>query len=375
MVFILKDRLFPVKAAYEIFLGRIGKEDESVRKLSLMLAAVLVLTLGLAAGCQGREKVLNIFTWADFIPQFVIDDFEREFGVKVQYSTFDLNEDMLVELQAVNGGEYDLVLASDYIIDIAIREGLAGLLDKEKIPLFKDIDPDYQSQYYDENNLYTVPYAAGTPLIVYDPSAVSFAIEGYKDLWNEELRDSIVVMDDMRNVIGMVLKTLGYSFNTTDAGELERAREKLFELKPNIRVMDYDNPQNWMISGETTVGYMFTPQVYEVLAAKPDFVAVYPKEGKGYGIDSFFIPVNAPNPDNAHEFLNFILDGERSARISEQVLYNNCVSTARPFLQEYFDSDVLYIPPEILGETEFMMDVGDMTPVYEEIWAEYNNLY
>ncbi len=343
--------------------------------LSIVLLALVIAAVPLASGCQQEQKVLNIFTWADYFPQEIQDSFTAETGIKINFTGFESNEEMLMKLEAVKGGEYDIVLASDYILDIARKQGLLKELDKSKISNYANIDPFFQSHYYDPNNLYTIPYAAGTPLIVYDPNIVTFEIKGYKDLWNPELKDSIVLMDDRRNVIGMTLKSLGYSLNSTDPAELEQARAKLMELKPNVRVLDYDLPHDRMISGETSVGYMFTPQIVMALAARPELKVVYPEEGMGYGIDSVVVPVNAPNADNAYKFIEYILDPERSAFISEYELYMNCVAPAKDFLsEEYLNNHALYIPKEILGETEFMMDVGEMTPVYDEIWTEYMNL-
>lgn len=349
------------------------------RKLALMVCAALTAASLTAcasapsAADDGGEKVLNIFTWADYFPQEVQDAFTEATGIKINFSTFESNEEMLMKLQAAKGGDYDIVLASDYIIDIARKENLVGELDKSQIPNFANINPSYQSKFYDEQNQYTVPYAAGTPLIVYNKTLVDFPITGYEDLWNEKLKDSVVVMDDARNVIGITLKTLGQSFNITDPAVLEQAKEKLLLLKPNIRALDYNNPQNLMISGECAVGYMFTPQVVQAIAENPDLEVVYPKEGMGFGIDACFVPANAPHKQNAYKWLDFILDGERSAAISEHDLYINCNNAAKAFLsQEYLDNKALYIPDEVLGDTEFIMDVGsDATELYNDIWTAF----
>lgn len=343
-----------------------------------LLGALLVLALLMTglAGCQSgggdAKKELIIYTWADYIPQDIIEEFEQATGITVTYTYFTSNEEMLTRLQAVNGGEYDLVLASDYIIDIARKEGLLQKLDKSKISTFGDIDPNMQGQYYDENDEYVVPYAAGTPLIIYDPAKVDIEITGYEDLWNPALKDSIVIMDDARNVLGITLKTMGESFNVTDPATIKAAGDKLLDLKPNIRALDYDTPYDKMISGETTVGYMFTPQVVWALDARPDLKVVYPKEGMGFGIDSFFIPSQAPNADSAHQFLEYILQGEVSARLSEFTMYINCVTTAKEFLpEEYLSNQALYIPSDVLGNTEFIEDVGDATELYMDEWTRF----
>ena len=341
----------------------------------------LALLMMLLTGCQAAPaatttppvKDLVIFTWADYLPADILDEFMKESGVNVVYTYFESNEEMLTKLQSSDGAQYDLVLASDYIIDLAREQNLAQKLDKSKIPNFGDIDPVMQGQYYDETNEYTVPFAAGTPLIVYDPARVSIDIKGYNDLWNPALKDSIVIMDDMRNVMGITLKSMGQSFNVTDPAIIKAAGEKLMGLKDNIRVFDYNEPHMKMIAGETTVGYMFTPQVLWALSERPDLKVVYPQEGMGFGIDSFFIPSKAPNPDAAHKFLEFVLRGEISARLSEWTQYINCVSTAKAFMpEEVLSSEVLYIPSEILGDAEFIENIGaEATTLFDAEWIKF----
>lgn len=347
-----------------------------MKRTIALFAAVLLAALPLA-GCSQKagepEKVINLFTWDTYFPQDVLDDFTAQTGIKVNYANFSSNEEMLTKLEAAGGGEYDIVLASDYIIDIARKKGgLLEELDTARIANYGNIDPAFQGQYYDPDNLYTIPYAAGTPLIVYDREVVGFEITGYEDFWNPALRDSIVMMDDGRNVIGITLKTMGESFNTTDEAVLEAAREKLMELKPNIRALSYDNPQGVVGSGEASVGYMFTPQVLAALEAKPSLEVVYPKEGLGFGIDSIFVPKNAPHKDSAYEFINFILDGEVGARISSQVLYLCANKAAEPYLPEsYKENKSLHVPSELLMDAEFIEDVGETTAVYDRIWTEF----
>ncbi|MCL1795980.1 MAG: spermidine/putrescine ABC transporter substrate-binding protein [Clostridia bacterium] len=341
-------------------------------KKMLLLLLILLLASPVALHAE-EEKVLNILTWAEYIDyEDIIAPFEQETGVKIDYSFFDSNEEMLIKLDAVDAGTYDIVLASDYAIDIARKQGMLKELDKGKIPNYANINPVYLSQFYDPDNQFTVPYVAGTPLILYDPAMIDVEIDGYESLWDESLRDSIVIIDDARNIIGIVLKTLGESFNVTDPALLERAEEKLMALKPNVRVLSYDAQHLAMISGEAAVGYMFTPAVVWVQEERSGLEVVYPKEGMGFGIDNLFIPANAPHPDNAHQFLDFILRPEIGKSIAENQAYI-CVNQASdPLLSDEFKSNpALYIPDEILGTPEFIQDVGEAQSLYIDIWTRF----
>ena len=342
-------------------------------KRIVTIALSLLFALSAPFVLAEEEKVVNILTWAEYIDRdTILSPFEQETGIRVDYSYFDSNEEMLVKLQSVGGGTYDIVLASDFIIDIARGEGLLRKLDKEKLPNLVNIDPKYQSQIYDPENEYTVPYIAGTPLIIYDPALVGIEITGYESLWDESLRDSVVLIDDARNIIGITLKTLGHSFNTTDPDVLAAAEEKLMLLKPNIRVLDYDRPDRAIVSGEASIGYMFTPGVLWALDDRPDLEVVYPEEGMGFGIDNLFIPVNAPHPENAHLFLDFLMRPEIAVNIAEIQGYINCNAAADALLSEEFKSNpVLYIPSDVLGQTEFIQNVGEAQLIYNDIWTRF----
>ncbi len=341
------------------------------RLLTLMLALLLVLGGALPLARAEEEKVLNFFSWATYIDDDTVARFTEETGIKVNYATFASNEEMLLKM-AASGNEYDVILASDYAINILRKDGKLQMLNKELLPNYQNLDPAFLGQYYDENNEYTVPYTAGTPLIVVNPALTDVEITGYADLWNPELKDNLVIIDDARVMIGIVLKTLGYSFNSTNDEELAEAKEKLFALRPNVRAFNYDTPHNDMISGEVAVGFMFTPFVLLAMDANPELQVVYPKEGMGFGIDSLVIAKDAPHPGNAHILLNYLLDSEVAGNTAAMQYYLSPVATAYEFIPEYLrDNPAIRIPADILGETEFVVDVGEYESVYQEIWAEF----
>lgn len=345
-----------------------------MKKTLAWLFALMIMVLPMGSMAQAEEeKVLNLFTWDTYIDyETVIKPFTEATGIKVNYATFMSNEEMLTKLQASGGAEYDVILASDYVLNIARKAELLQPLDKAQLPNYENLKPQYLGQYFDPDSAYVIPYAAGTPLIIYDPARVEVEITGYDDLWNPALADSLVLIDDARNIIGMTMKTLGGSLNSTDEAMLAQAKDKLMTLKPNIRVLDYDTPHQAMISGEATVGYMFTPQVVWTLNERPDLKVVYPKEGMGFGIDGLVIPVKAPHPTNAHTFLNFLLTPEIGAAIAEVQLYVNPNQAADALLPEsYLNNQALNIPADVLGDYEFMQDVGEQETLFQDIWTAF----
>lgn len=341
-------------------------------KRVLAMLLVLILVMSMFSGCSSSEKKeLNIYTWAEYIPADVIEGFEEESGIKVNYANFETNEEMLAKLENSKGGEYDIILASDYIIKIANDEGLVAELDKSKIKNFGNIDPIYQNFFYDAENKYTVPYAPGIPLIVYNPDEVSIDITGYESLWDESLKDSVGIMDTERVINGIALKTLGQSFNTEDLNVIKEAGDKLLNLADNIRILSQDQTQDYLISGEISVAFLFTSQVALALQANPNLKVVYPKEGLGFGVDALFIPSKAPNSDNAHAFLNYVLGGEIGAQIATQTYYLCPNKASYEFLPEEFQKS-LVISAEDIPDGEFIQDVSsEAAELHNEIYTAF----
>ena len=160
-------------------------------------------------------------------------------------------------------------------------------------------------------------------MIVYNPDMVKGEITSFSDLWDPQFKDSVALLDDARVMIGATLKTLGYSYNTTDDAQLAEAKDKLLTLKDNVRMLDYDTAYQSLLSGEVSAAYLFTPQAVIAQQENPNLVAVFPKEGIGFGIDSLVIPVKAPHPDNAHLFLDYLMRPEVAAHVAEYQLYIN----------------------------------------------------
>ena len=307
-----------------------------------------------------------LYTWEGLFPQEVLTDFEDETGIRIISSNFDSNETMFEKVQQSDGKDYDLVIGDDYIIEQIVNNGLAKELDKEKLKNYDNINPLYQSQFYDPENKYTIPHGAGIPLIVYDPEQVDFEIQGYEDLWNPALEDKIATIASYRAVEGMVLLTMGKSMNEQDPAVIKEAGEKLKELAPNIRMIQDTNTQNALLNGEASVGILYTSQVIAALAENPDLKVVYPKEGLGFGIMNFFIPKNAPDTEEAYAFLDYILEPEVAAKCFDFVGYY-CTNKAA---DELVNPDL--VVPDSVTKGEIIQNVSaEAEEVYNQNWTEF----
>lgn len=312
------------------------------------------------------DSELVLYTWQGMFPQEVLDDFESETGIKITYSNFDTDETMLEKVSMAKGGDYDVVIADDYILEKVIQEGLAEKLDKDKLSNFENINSLYQGQFYDPTDEYTVPYGAGIPLIVYDPDEVDIDIEGYNDLWDPSLEDSIALTANYRVINGITNLALGKSMNEEDVDSIKETGKKLLELAPNVRMIQDDNTQDALLNGEASVAFLYTSQVTSVLAENPDLKVVYPKEGLGFGVMGMFIPSEAPAKDAAYQFVNYILQPEVSAKCFDYIGYY-CTNKAA---DEFVDPNL--VVPEDVTKGEIIQNVSaEADEQYNKNWTEF----
>lgn len=341
--------------------------------LSAALAALLLVsTLGACGSSGGENGQLVLYTWENMFPQEVLDGFTQETGISVTYTNFDYDETMLARLEAAQGGDYDLVIANDYIIETAIQEGLVQELDTSRLENYGSINPVYQGQFYDPEDQYTVPYGAGVQTIVYDPSLVDIEINGYTDLWDASLEDNLGVIGNFRVINGMALKVLGESYNTEDVAVIEEAGQKLLELAPNIRLIKDDNTQDDLLSGEVGAAVMYTSMVTMAKMANPDLEVVFPEEGIGFGVMAQFIPANAPNADAAYQFIDYILQPEISAQCFEYLGYYCTNLDAEQYISEEY-RDFLTLPADIdTSNMEMIENVSaEALEVHDRVWTEF----
>ncbi|WP_373215131.1 PotD/PotF family extracellular solute-binding protein [Ruminococcus sp. 5_1_39BFAA] len=332
--------------------------------LAGVLCAAAMAAVSMPVYADDSELVL--YTWEGMFPQEVLDGFEDETGIKIVYSNFDTDETMLEKVSMAKGGDYDVVIADDYILEKVIQEGLAEKLDKEKLSNFENINPLYQGQFYDPTDEYIVPYGAGIPLIVYDPEEVDLDIKGYSDLWDESLEDSIALTANYRVINGITNLALGKSMNEEDIDSIKETGEKLLELAPNVRMIQDDNTQDALLNGEASVAFLYTSQVTAVLAENPDLKVVYPEEGLGFGIMGMFIPSEAPNKDGAYQFVNYILQPEVAAQCFDFIGYY-CTNKAA---DDQVNPDL--VVPDSVTKGEIVQNISaEADEQYNKNWTEF----
>jgi spermidine/putrescine-binding protein len=332
--------------------------------------ALLAVLLPCSVFAAPRRERLTIYTWEEMFPQEILDGFSRETGLAINYVNFDSNEAMLTRLRTARGGDYDLIIADDYIIEAAIAEGLVRRLDKSLLPNYDNINPLYRRPFYDPDDAYTVPYGAGVQTIVYDPARLNRGIGGYADLWDPGFRNSLGLTANPRVINGLALKRMGKSYNESDPRTIAQAGELMLELAPNVRLIKDDFLDDDLLSGEVSVAVMYTDQVTRAMISKPDLQMVFPSEGIGYGLMGAFIPVRAPNAQGALSFLNYILDPRRGARCFEHLGYYCTFAASEPFIAPEYRSFLTL--PEGFSDAETIRAVAqEAEEEHVRIWTAF----
>lgn len=345
------------------------------RIVCVALSLMLVLSLAGFTGCGKKSASngeLNIFTWTEYVPESVVEDFEKEYGIKVNWTTFSSNEDMLAKVKTESAGTYDIVQPSDYMVEQMISQDMLMELDKDVITNIENIDSAYINPSYDPGNKYSVPYQGGVAAIAVNTDKVSKEITSYDDLFSEDLKGSIVALDDYRAVIGMTARSMGYSMNETDTDKLAKIEEKLLKLKDNVKVYDSDSPKNSLISGDCTVGYCWAAEIALAQEENPAIKIVFPKEGPYVFMDNWAVLKTAKNSENAMKFINYMLDSETSQKVSEEFPYLNPNAKAVDALGDEYKSNEAKNPPaDVIASGEFVSNLDtDTLAIYDAMWTK-----
>lgn len=343
----------------------------------VMFAAVLLMSVFLAGcgksssgGGSGKE-VVNIMNWSEYLPEHLIKQFEEETGIKVNYSEISSNEEMMAKLN-VSGGDFDLAVPSTYFVEVLINQDKLEKINKENIPNLKYIGKDYLGWDFDPNDDYSLPYLWGTEVIAVNEELVDKEVTSYKDLFDPEFKDSLVILDDPRTMLGAMLSMLGHDPNSRKEEEIVAAGEELKKLKPNIKVYDSDNAKNLLISNEVKAGVVYGAEAALAMRENPNIKVVIPEDFLSLWQDNFVIPKGAKNKENAEKFINFIYDPEVNKEIVLDYPYVSPNEEAMNLLPDDIRKEIEKTVDEGVNHPKaaHAVDVGEALQIYDRVWSE-----
>lgn len=346
--------------------------------VSALVAAMSILSLagcGSSNGSTSENGEVIIYNWGEYIDPDTLAMFEEETGIKVIYDEFETNEIMYPKVEA-GASAYDVVCPSDYMIQRMIENELLAEINFDNVPnAHANIGEQYweQSKEFDSENLYSVPYCFGTVGILYNKTMVDEPIDSWSVLWDEKYADNILMQDSVRDAFMIALKMNGNSMNSTDSAELEAAKELLIQQKPLTQAYVIDQVRDKMIGEEAAIGVIYSGEAIYTQRENENLEYVIPKEGTNVWIDSWVIPKNAPNKENAEAFINFMCREDIALMNFDYITYSTPNDAARALIEddEIKNSPIAF--PDLsqyenLETYRYLGEDGDA--VYNELWKE-----
>lgn len=331
-----------------------------------------LLFLFCLTGCTtNKQSELNVLNWSSYIPDEIITDFEREYDIEVNYTTYSSNEELLAKVSSSKAGTYDLIFPSDYMVEIMKQKDMLQIIDVSKLSNINNLDDRYLNKDYDKGNFYSLPFLAATSVIAYNSDMIVDDITSYNDLLDFKYKNEIVLLDDQRIVIGMAMLALGYDMNEVDEDKLNDAKDWLLKLKSNVKIFDSDSPKSFLITKEVGIGVLWNAEAIIAMQENEDIKVVFPEEGFALSIDNYAILKGAKNIDNAYLFIDYLLRPDVMKKVIESYPYCNVNKETTKILDDvYINNPVSNISNYNLDRATLVKNVGSSIKNIDKIWAE-----
>ncbi len=343
-----------------------------MRKISWFMAVLIMFGVASAGG-----EELRVYTWSEYMDEEKMTaDFEKKFGIKVRLNIFENNEEMVAKLQAGGAGQYDIIVPSEYILPVLINQKLIQTLDHSKVPNLNNLKPLFRKTSYDPGNKYSVAYQWGTVGLMYRKDRVNeSAVQSWSVLFDETKQPGAFwLIDSVREMMGISLVYQGKDFNSTNPNDLKAAADLLATTKRTKNCLGFKSGvggKNDVVAGMAVAAIVYNGDAIQSVTEDPDKLGfLIPEEGSEIWFDSMCIPIKAPNPDAAHKWINWILDPEVGAQLSNYNQYATPNAASEPFITpEDLKNPGIYPTPEIMKKLHFTKFLGKDNRIMDEAWT------
>jgi spermidine/putrescine transport system substrate-binding protein len=329
---------------------------------------------GPATGGGSSDGALHIYTWANYTDDGLAQEFTNRTGIPVVVDIFDSNEVMLTRLQAGGGDAYSIIYPSDYMVSEMIELGLLTELDQSRITGLENLKSKWANPAYDPGNAHSVPFCWGTTGLVFNREVTPGVPTDWDFLWDNQqaLSRRITLIDDMRETLGATLRSLGYSYNSSNPAEIEAAFNRLLELRPHIAAFKTTGFESELLSGDLSVAMAYSSDAIALTLEDDRIEYIIPASGSSLWTDTLAIPATAPNVEAAYQWINFILDPEVARGAVERLFFATANQAAFDQLPaEIQQNEDLYPPEDILAKSEGIVAVDTAaTDLFDQFWTE-----
>jgi spermidine/putrescine transport system substrate-binding protein len=321
---------------------------------------------------SANNKTLHVYSWSNYFDDELLKVFTQNTGIQVIADVFDSNETMLSKLQAGGGGAYSIIYPSDYMVQQMLDLKMLLPLDQSKLQGLSNLIEKFQNPKYDADNRHSVPATWGTTGLVYN-TKLNPAPQDWEYLWQQkgQLARKMTLFNDVREVMGATLRSLGYSYNSTNPDQIKQAYQKLVQLKPALSSFTTDGWRDQLVTGDLVLAMAYSSDAIDIISQNPGLKYVIPASGSSLWTDTMAIPKTAPNPEAAYAWINFILEPTNAAQMVERLKFATPNQAAIEQLSPELKSNVNLFPPEeILSKCEGVAPVGSATEIYDRYWTQ-----
>lgn len=331
----------------------------------------VLLTLVLAACAKPSAKPeVRLYTWDSYDDPAIFSAFEEKTGLKVVVDYYGSNEELLAKLMGGKGG-YDVIMPSDYMVDIMARQGLLAEVPADAVGNRRHLDPRFMDLPFDRGNKFSFPYLWGLTGIAYDSDVVKPAPDSWSALWDPKWKGRIAMLNDQREVIAMTLHSLGKDPNSRDPQDLEAAKKRLVAQKPLVRAYQSENQKALLINGEAVISQSWSVDVNLAAREKPSIKFAVPKEGAFLWMDNLCVTKAAPNRDGALKLMDYLLDPEVAVKLHQKLGGGTPLKPVAERMPPEAKGNPTIVPTDaVIKKARWLKDVGEAAPAYDRLWTE-----
>ncbi len=372
----------------KIYAHRSEKPGRSIAPMLKRVGAAVLICAIIAgtvfAGHVGKsERVVNVCSWGEYIDESLIDEFEAQTGITVNYQTAESNE-ALYSLIEMGGADFDVIVPSDYMIERLIAEDLLAELDYSNIPNFELIDPRFKNLAYDPENLYTVPYTWSTLGIIYNTAMVDEPITSWDAMFDPQYAGQVLMINNSRDALAAALFSLGYDINTTDEAKLREASAVLAEAKDAgvYQAFVMDQVYQKMEGGNAAIAIYYAGDYLTMLENNEDLAYVIPEEGSNWFVDAMCVLKSAQHKEEAEAWINFIASTESNLANMDYIWYGSPnIEAMEQYPDYYYETyeeeidqetlDIIITPADTLSRCQMYRNLpADTLALYNELWTD-----
>lgn len=346
-----------------------------MKKLTLTVLLVFAVFLQFPAASFAADE-LRVLIWSEYMPEDYMDTFTKDTGIKSRVELYESTEELVAKLQAGGVNQYDVVVPSDYIINTMIKLHLLQKLDHSKLPNLANLEPAFKNTAYDPGNVYTAPYQWGTVGMLYNKEILGADYVASTALFFDPgaRKGPVVMIDSIREMLGIALKYMGKSVNTLDKSDLKALADMMIETKASKFFAGFDvgtGGRSKVVAGTAIAALVYNGDAMRAVADAPEkFVFANPKEGGVIWADNMTIPAGAPHVDYAHTFINWVLDAKNGAVLSNWTQYATPNKAAKEFITPAdLTNPAIYPSEQTMKTLEFITDLGKDNRYYDELWT------